>query len=132
MQGVNYLAVVVAALVAFLGSFAWYMIFGKELATVSKAFAESQGQNRQPWKMLFVFGEHIVIALVIVYLVTRLGIVSWAEAALLGFLLWVGLSAMQWISSIIYEKEPIKKAAIHAGDSLLKLIIIFVIVGVWR
>lgn len=132
MPGVNYIAIVVAALVAFVGSFVWYMVFGKELATVSKAFAESQQQNRQPWKMLFVFGEHIVIALVLAYLVARAGIVGWTDAALLGFLLWLGLSAMQWLSSIVYEKEPVKKAAIHAGDWLVKLIVIAVIVGVWR
>ena len=132
MPGVNYIAIVVAALVAFVGSFVWYMVFGKELATVSKAFAESLQQNRQPWKMLFVFGEHIVIALVLAYLVARAGIAGWADAALLGFLLWLGLSAMQWVSSIVYEKEPVKKAAIHAGDWLVKLIVIAVIVGIWR
>jgi hypothetical protein len=42
MVGVNYWAVVVAAVVAFVGSFVWYLIFSKELATVSQAFAESQ------------------------------------------------------------------------------------------
>jgi hypothetical protein len=82
--------------------------------------------------MLFVLGEHLVIALVIAYLVARMGLVGWADAALLGFLLWLGLSAMQWVSSIIYEKEPMKKAAIHAGDCLVKLVIIAVIVGVWH
>ncbi len=132
MQEVNYLAIIVAAVAAFVASFAWYMILGRQLATVSAAFAQSQGQNRQPWKMLFVLGEHLVIALIIAYLVTRMGITSLAAALLLGFLLWLGLSAMQWVSSIVYEKEPVKKAAIHAGDWLLKLILISLIVGIWH
>jgi hypothetical protein len=131
MLGINYWAVIVAAFVAFIGSVVWYIIFGKEMAKVSKAFAEAQKQ-RQPWKMLFVLGEHIVIALVLAYLVVRLDITGWTGAALLGFLLWLGFSATQWVSSIVWEKEPLKKAAIHGGDWLVKLIIIAVILGVWR
>jgi hypothetical protein len=46
--------------------------------------------------------------------------------------LWVGLSAVQWVSSIVWENVPVQMAAIHAGDWLLKLIIIAAIIGVWR
>ncbi|HEU5384219.1 MAG TPA: DUF1761 domain-containing protein [Ktedonobacteraceae bacterium] len=57
---------------------------------------------------------------------------DWLGAVLIGILLWVGLSAMQLISSMVWEKVPLKLAAIHAGDWLLKLIIISALVGVWR
>jgi predicted Co/Zn/Cd cation transporter (cation efflux family) len=131
MLGINYLAVVVAAVVAFVGSLVWYILWGQELAKVSKAFAEAQHQ-RQPWKMLFVLAEHLVIALVVAYLIAHLDLTGFAHAVILGVLLWLGFSATQWVSSIIFEREPLKKAAIHGGDWLLKLVLIAVIVGVWR
>jgi hypothetical protein len=131
MLGINYLAVVVAAVVAFVGSLVWYILWGQELAKVSKAFAEAQ-QQRQPWKMLFVLAEHLVIALVVAYLIAHLDLTGFAHAVILGVLLWLGFSATQWVSSIIFEREPLKKAAIHGGDWLLKLVLIAVIVGVWR
>jgi hypothetical protein len=39
---------------------------------------------------------------------------------------------MQWVGSILWEKVPFKMAAIHAGDWLVKLVLLAVIVGVWR
>ncbi len=131
MPGINLLAVVVAALIAFIASFVWYMLFGRQLARVSQAFAEG-GRRPQPWKMLFVLVEHLVIALVLAYLIGRMGITSLSGAVLLGFLLWLGFSATQWVSSMVYEKEPPQKAAIHGGDWLVKLIIMAAIIGVWR
>ena len=132
MLRINYLAVVVAAVAAFVASTVWYIVFGKELAKVSAAFAEALVQKPQPWKMLVVLGVSLVLALVLAYLVARLGINTWTGAVQLGVLLWIGLSAMQWTSSIVWEKVPLKMAAIHAGDWLVKLLVITVILGVWR
>lgn len=131
MLGINSVAIVVAAVAAFVASSVWYIILGKELATVSPAFAEGL-QKRQPWKMLFVIAEHLLIALVLAYFIGRLGNVDWLGAALIGVLLWIGLSATQWMGSMVWEKAPWKMAAIHAGDWLVKLVIIAVLVGVWR
>lgn len=47
-------------------------------------------------------------------------------------LLWLGLSAVQWVSSMVWEKVPLTMAAIHAGDWLMKLVVISAIVGAWR
>ena len=33
---------------------------------------------------------------------------------------------------MVFEKEPLRKAAIHGGDWLVKLIVMAVILGVWR
>lgn len=133
MQEINFWAIIISAFAAFVGSTIWYIAFGKQLATVSPAFAEALKQKKQPpWKPLAVFVEHIVIALVLSYVIGRMGITSWLDAAWLGFLLWLGMSAMQWVSSMIWEKASLKLAAIHAGDWLMKLVLIAAIVGAWR
>ncbi len=131
MLGINYLAVVVAAVSAFVASSVWYIVFGKELAKVSFAFAEAR-QKPQPWKMLGVIVQSLVLALVLAYVIGLIGDVDWMGAVRVGVLLWIGLSAMQWVGSIMWEKVPWKMAAIHAGDWLVKLVLIAGIVGVWR
>lgn len=131
MLGINYWAVVVAAIAAFVASAAWYIVFGKELATVSAAFAKGM-QKRQPWKMLVVIVQSLVLALVLAYFIGLIGNVDWVGALRVGILLWIGLAAMQWVGSIMWENVPVKMAAIHAGDWLVKLVLIAIIVGVWR
>jgi Protein of unknown function (DUF1761) len=132
MIPINYLAVVVATVVAFVGSMVWYIVFGKELATVSVAFAAALKHPRQPRRMIVVLAEGFIIALVLAYLFGLIGQVTWVGAVGIGCLLWVGLSAMQWASSIVWENVPMKMAAIHVGDWLLKLVLISAIIGLWR
>ena len=131
MLGIHYWAVVVAAVAAFVASSVWYIVFGKELAKASPAFAEAL-QKRQPWKMLVVIVQSLVLALVLAYFIGLIGGVDWIGAVRVGVLLWIGLSAVQWVGSMLWEKVPLKMAAIHAGDWLVKLVLIAVIVGVWR
>ncbi len=131
MLGINYLAVVVAAVAAFVVSSVWYIVFGKELAKASAAFAKAL-QKPQPWKMLVVIVQSLVLALVLAYFIGLIGDVGWMGAVRVGVLLWIGLSAMHWVGSIMWEKVPWKMAAIHAGDWLVKLVVIAVLVGVWR
>jgi hypothetical protein len=82
--------------------------------------------------MLVVIAQSLIIALVLAYLLGLVGKLDWLGALGVGILLWIGLAAMQWVGSILWENAPLKMAAIHAGDWLVKLVLIAVIVGVWR
>jgi hypothetical protein len=129
MLGINTVAIVVAALAAFVASFLWYVVFGKELAKVSSAFAE---QKPEAWKMVVVVVQSLVLATVLAYIVERAGVEGWLDAAWTGVVLWIGLSAVQWVGSMVWEKVPLTMALIHAGDWLMKLVLISVLVGVWK
>src|SRR5260221_14294998 len=109
MLGINYWAVVVAAVAEFVASSVWYIVFGKELAKVSAAFAKGM-QKRQPWKMLVVIVQSLVLALVLAYFLGLIGKVDWVGALRVGILLWIGLAAMQWVGSIMWENVPVKMA----------------------
>jgi len=128
MFGVNYLAVVVAALAAFVATFVWYEIFGKELAKVSRAIAE---QKPAAWKFVVAIMQNLVLATAVAYIIERTGAEGWLDAAWIGVVLWIGLSAVQWVGSMLWENVPLKMALIHGGDWLMKLVLISVIVGVW-
>jgi hypothetical protein len=49
----------------------------------------------------------------------------------LGALVWV-LPAMILLGSVVHEHVPLMLAAIHAGDWLVKVLLMAVIIGVWR
>jgi hypothetical protein len=128
----NFLAIVVAGTVAFVGSSVWYVVFGKELAKVSPVFAELQAQTPSAWRMLAVFAGSLVLSFVVAFVVGLKQDITWKGAVGIGSLLWLGLSAVQWVSSMVWEKVPLTMAAIHAGDWLMKLVVISAIVGAWR
>jgi hypothetical protein len=132
MLKLNYWAVIVAAVVAFVGSSVWYVVFGNELAKVSPVFAELQAQKPAAWRMIAVFAGSLVLSFVVAYLIGLKEDVTWMGAVGIGCLLWLGLSAVQWMSSMVWEKVPLTMAAIHAGDWLVKLVVISAIVGAWR
>ena len=132
MLKMNYLAVMAAAVAAFVGSSVWYAVFGQALAKVSPVFAELQAQKPAAWRLLAVFGGSLVLSFVVAYVVGLRENVTWVGAVGTGFLLWLGLSAVQWLSSMVWEKVPFTMAAIHAGDWLMKLVVISTIVGAWR
>jgi hypothetical protein len=49
----------------------------------------------------------------------------------LGFLLWIGFPVILFTGSIMRENYPWKLAAIHAGEWLVKLVIICVKLSLW-
>ncbi len=135
MPGINYLAVVVASVAALVASTAWYIGFAKQwrnLSGVKSGALKDNVRRADPTKMLGELVRNIVLALVLAYLVVQLGVVNWTGALLLGFLLWVGFPVILFTGSIMRENYPWKLAAIHAGDWLVKIVLIAVILSLWR
>jgi hypothetical protein len=123
----NYLAIVVAAGAAFVASAVWYTVFGKAMMELSRA----ADTGASVWTMLFVIAQSLIIAFMVAYFVSRVGITDYAGAAGLGALLWIFPAAIL-LGSVVHEGVPLALAAIHAGDWLVKLLLIGVVVGVWR
>jgi hypothetical protein len=132
MARMNYLAVVVAAVAAFVVSAVWYAVFGNvwmELRGIDPATAAEMGTPA--WTMLFVVVQSLVVAIMLAYFVVHLAIVDWKGAVRLGALIWV-FPAMILLGSVVHENVPLMLAAIHAGDWLVKLLLMTVILGLWR
>jgi hypothetical protein len=130
MIDLNYLAIVGAALAAFVMSSVYYVGLGRQLAALSPAYADT---SRPPaWKIAQEPVRNLVIAAVLAGLADLVGIVDPAGALQLGLALWIAFPVMILAGSVIHENVPPKLAAIHAGDWLIKLVLIAVIVAVWR
>ncbi len=128
MPGINYLAVIVAAVAAFVVSAVWYIGFGNELAKLSAAYADTQ--SPPAWKMLAEFIRSLIVAYMLARFAMLLGVSNWKGALRLGAWTWV-FPAVILAGSVLHENVPWRLAAIHAGDWLIKLLVMSVIIGVW-
>lgn len=129
MKRTNYLAVVAASVAAFATSSVWYTVFGNavmDLSGLDPASAATPAGTT-----LFVIFQSAVVALVLAYFIARMEVAGWRDTALIGVLAWV-FPAMILLGSVVHEDVPFGLAAIHAGDWLLKLLLMSLILGSWR
>lgn len=135
MLGVNSVAVVVAAGAAFAVGAVWYspLLFGKAYMAARGLDSGAMANMRPPvWELLGEFVKNLVVAFVLGHFVGRLGIGDWKGAVQLALWVWVGFQAMLLMGAVLHEKMPWKLYAIHAGDALVKTLLMTVILGVWR
>ena len=74
----------------------------------------------------------LVVAAVVAGLASQGGVDEWTGGLILGTVLWIGFPLVLWTGAIVHEKAPWKLAAIHAGDWLVKLLIVALIVSTWQ
>lgn len=133
MIEINYLAILAAAVAAFVLSSVWYVVFGKQYAELTGANRGSRADGRPPvWKMLVELVRSLVVGSVLAGLAELLGIVDWTGAVQVGFAAWIGFPVVLLSGSVLWDNVPWRLAAIHAGDWLVKLLVIALIVSVWR
>ena len=134
MGGINYWAIIVATLAAFVFSSVWYVVFG---ATRMKLLGNNQSatadMRKVPnWKKLLELVRSLVVTLVMSHLITLAGIAGWVDAVKLGIWVAIGFPVMILMGSVTWDKRPWQLAAIHLGDWVFKILLIVVILGVWR
>jgi Protein of unknown function (DUF1761) len=137
MSKINYLAVAIAAIAAFMASAVWYIVFSHQYFELRGINPNDTAATAMPaWQALTVLVRHLVVAFALAYLVARLGIVGWKSALQLGLPLWIGFPAVLLAGSVIHDNVPDNVpwmlAAIHAGDWLVKILLMTVILGVSR
>jgi hypothetical protein len=130
MPDVNAVAVRVATIATFVLGGAYYSVFGEQLAQVSEAAAA--GEPPSPWDVAVEVLRSLILAAVVAGLAAEGEIDEWTGGLLLGLALWVGFPFVLWVGAVIHEKTPGKLAVIHAGDWLVKLLVVAVIVSVWQ
>jgi hypothetical protein len=135
MLGMNYWAVIVAAVAAFVEGAVWNssLLFGKERMRLLGMNPDAMADTKIPaGKMLGELFKVLVIAHVLAHLVALLGVVDWMAAVQLGAWVWIGFQATLLLGAVIWENMPWKLYAIHAGDALVKILLMAAILGVWR
>ena len=133
MLQINYWAVLVAAVAAFVVGALWYspLLFGK-LYMVVRGLNPSADVKMPVGTILAEFVRNLVIAYVLARFVVLLGVADWKGAVQLGLWVWLGFYAMIYVGAVLHENMPRKLYAIHAGDGLVKILLMSIILGVWR
>jgi len=136
MPYVNYIAVLVATIVVFVLGWLWYspLLFYKpwmRARGMDPAVAMA-GAKMPTGKLAIELVRCFVLAYIVAHFVAALGITNWLVAAHFGLLLWIGLPVVLLVGSVIWDNVPVKVAVIHAGDWLVKLLVIPIIVSVWQ
>ena len=131
MDDVNLIAIAVAAVAVWIVSTGYYIGFTKQMAALHPAYADAADVRPPPWKIVVELIRNLIVASVVAWLAQRLDVAEGADGVALGLTLWVGFPIVLWTGAVMWEKVPVKLAAIHAGDWFLKLVVIAVIVSVW-
>lgn len=132
MIQINYLAVVVAAVASVVLATIYYTSFGKQYAALRGISPEAARARPPAGKVALEVVRCLVLALVIAGLASKLGVTDVAGSLLLGLVLWVGFPVVLLAGSVQWDDVNPRLAVLHAGDWLLKLLLIGVIVGVWH
>ena len=133
MLAINYSAIIVSAVAAFVASSVYYMIFGNALAATLPAESLAVDMRKVPaWKKAAELVRGLVVALVVAAFVAHFGVADWKGALRLAILVWVGFPFMILTGAILWDNRPWKFAAIHSGDWLMKLVLMTTILGVWH
>ncbi len=131
MIRINYFAVGVAVVAAFIVSSVWYspLLFGKQFMELS-GVGPSAGPNAG--KIAGELVRTFILACVLARFVVLLKVVDWKGALRLGVWLWIGFPVVLLSGSVMWQNVPWMLAAIHAGDWLVKVLLITLVLGVWR
>jgi hypothetical protein len=136
MQHVNYLAVLVAGVAVFVLGWLWYspLLFFKPWMRLRgmDPVAAMSGAKMPAGKLLVELVRCLVLAYVIAHFVDRLRVTSWIGAVHFGLFVWIGFPVILLTGSVLWENISWKVAAIHAGDWLVKMLVIPIIVSHWH
>ncbi|MGL5911700.1 MAG: DUF1761 domain-containing protein [Phycicoccus sp.] len=114
--------VILAAVVAFVGAWVYYSI----VPTAGEEAAD--GERFQWWQVALELLRCLVVATLLAGLLRAAGWEGAAQGALLGGALWA-LPVVLLAGSVLWERVPIRRAATHVGDWLVKLVVVGAIVG---
>ena len=122
------LGILIAAVGAFVLSSVYYTVVTPlERRSVGPA-ALDRGRPTAA-KVLTELTRTAVVAATFAWVAAQADLLALPQTLLLAVVLWVGFPAVLLTGSMIWEKVPPATAAMHAGDWLLKLLLVGVIIG---
>ena len=122
------LGIAAAAVAAFIFSSGYYAAATPLERRAVGVAALDRGRPR-PWKVLTELLRTAIVASAFAWIARRGGDLDVGHGLVLALIMWVGFPLVLLTGSVIWEKVHPATAAMHAGDWLLKLLLIAVILG---
>jgi Protein of unknown function (DUF1761) len=133
--GMNYLAIVIAAVVAWLAGAGWYMTFGRTwMAALGITPEKMEEAKRQPGAYLpfiYAFVAELVMAWVLAGVLGHLGPaqVTFRNGIISGALCWLGFVITTMVVNNGFARRDWRLLLIDGGHWLLVLVLIGAIIG---
>jgi len=132
---INYLAVLVAAIISMVIGGFWYspLMFGKkwmELMNISPKDTIDMKKRATP-SYIINFVAALLMAFVLAHFVDYAQAATFIEGLQAGFWVWLGFVATISLGSVLWENKPVTLYAINAGYQLVNLLIMGVILALW-
>jgi hypothetical protein len=130
--GINYLAVLVAAVAAWVLGMAWYMALSKQwLAALGKTAADMKGPDGKPKSyvpFVLVFVAELIMAWVLAGLLGHLG-VTVKNGVISGVFCWLGFVVTTVATNNAFGQRKVALTVIDAGYWLAVLVVMGAIIG---
>jgi Protein of unknown function (DUF1761) len=131
--GVNYLAVVIAAIVAWLAGAVWYMTFGRTwmaaLGITADKMAEARSQPGAFLPFVYAFAAELLMAWVLAGLIGHLGAPTLRAGVISGAFCWLGFVITTLLVNNSFGRRDWRLLFIDGGHWLLVLLLMGAIIG---
>jgi hypothetical protein len=131
--GLNYWAVLVAAVAAWVLGMAWYMALAKQwLAALGKTEADVKGPDGKPKSyapLVLVFVAELIMAWVLAGLVGHFGAVTVKNGVISGAFCWLGFVLTTVATNNAFGQRKTMLTVIDAGYWLIVLLVMGAIIG---
>jgi amino acid permease len=129
MPDIDPVVILVATVVCFALGAVYYGVLGTRLAELSGAAGSDV--KAPPWALVVEVLRCLVLAAVVAGLAAQARVDGLTGGLVLGLVLWMGFPVVLWVGAIVHENIRWRLAAIHAGDWLVKLLVVGAVVSVW-
>jgi hypothetical protein len=129
---INYLAVLVAAILNMVIGALWYspMLFGKSWSQAIGKKMEEMGSGGTGYAITIL--ASLVTAYVLAYLVSKLGLHGFWSGTQLGLVAWLGFTATTHASNYAFEGKSMRLYSINLGYFLVSFLLMGGLLGAWR
>jgi hypothetical protein len=133
MLPINWLAVLVAAIIRMAVGFAWYSppLLLKPWQALTGVTPETMKAGLGKAMVVDVIAS-LVMSFALANIIVGANISDWLNGALAGFWVWLGFQATLLVSLWGYENRSLKLIAINLGNNLIALLLMGALLAVWR
>lgn len=131
---INYLAVLIAAIVSMFIGFLWYgSLFGKTWMKLMGFNEASMKKMKMTAKRAYIvaFIGTLISSFVLAHFVDYVQATNISDAIQLGFWIWLGFTAPLLLGSVLWENKSVKLYLINVSHQLVSLVIASVVLTLW-
>ena len=131
-MGINYLAVIVAALSGFTVGAIWYgPLFGKQWMLVS-GVQNNQPRMNVPGMYGLTFVLSLVAAVVLELVIHKMHARGVIAGVRIGFMLWLGFMLTVRVTEALFNRTDMRLVMIDTGYRLVWTVVMGIILAVWH